>query len=227
MCGRYKLVTPIGKIIDEFSLTGQRPNLRARFNIAPTQESVVVRRGPTGRQLAVMRWGLVPYWAPDKKIAFSTINARAETVATKPAFRDALQSRRCLVVADGFYEWKTEGKTKLPQLFELPGGGLMAFAGLYERWEKGGVPLETFTIICTGANPSVAPIHNRMPAILPPAQWDKWLDTENYSAASVLPLLETPSQTLTVTPVSRKLNAVANDAPDVLEPDVEEQPKLL
>ncbi len=225
MCGRYKLTTPTGQIFETFRLTGARLNLRERFNIAPTQEAPVIRSTPTGRQLAMMRWGMVPQWAPDTRSAANAINARAETVAEKPTFRDALQSRRCLIAADGFYEWLTKGKIKQPHLFQLADGGAFAFAGLWERWEKGETPLETFTIICTDANPSVAAIHHRMPVILTPDQWERWLDV-TYDAAAVLPLLKSPSVVLTTTRVSQKLNKVDNDDPSVLEAEPEKEPTL-
>lgn len=226
MCGRYKLTTSIGEIFETFTLTGNRLNLPLRFNIAPTQEAPVIRSFPTGRQLAIMRWGLVPQWAPDTKMAASAINARAETVAEKPTFREALRTRRCLIPADGFYEWTTNGKTKQPHLFQIADGGVFAFAGLWERWEKGGTPLETFTIIVTEANPSVSHIHHRMPVILTPDQWERWLDVERYDVAAILPLLQSPSVVLTTTRVSQKLNKVDNDDASVLEEEPEKEPTL-
>jgi len=226
MCGRYKLTTPTGVIFETFSLTGPRLNLRPRFNIAPTQDAPVIRSFPTGRQLAIMRWGLVPQWAPDTKMAASAINARAETVAEKPTFREALQSRRCLIPADGFYEWTTQGKTKQPHMFQVADGGVFAFAGLWERWEKGSEPLETFTIIVAPANPSVSHIHHRMPVILTPDQWERWLDVERFDAAAVLPLLQTPDIVLTAKRVSPKVNKVENDDESVLVEEPEREPTL-
>lgn len=226
MCGRYKLTTPTGEIVETFKLNGPRLNLRRRFNIAPTQEAPVIRNFPTGRQLAIMRWGLVPQWAPDTKMAAGAINARAETVAEKPAFREALRARRCLIPADGFYEWTSQGKTKQPHLFQIADGGVFGFAGLWERWEKGDAPLETFTIIVSEANPSVSHIHHRMPVILPPDQWERWLDVKRYDVASVLPLLQTPDVVLTTKRVSQKLNKVENDDETVLEEEPEKEPTL-
>lgn len=231
MCGRYKLVVPTGRIFDEFSLMGRRLNLQPRYNIAPTQEAPVVRLTPTGRQISLIRWGFIPSWSPSLKPGASVpsghINARAETVADKPSFRDAFQHRRCLVVTDGFYEWATVGRVKQPMLFEMRDGGPFAFAGLYECWENGGVPLETFTIICTEANALVGEVHDRMPVILPKDSWSLWLDAGAHGPADALPLLKPfPAADMTVRPVNRSLNRVGVDDPSVLTPSSPEQPSL-
>ena len=218
MCARYKLITPTGVILEYIEARHGRPNLPARYNIAPTQSAPIVHATPTGRQIATLRWGLIPSWAKDAKIAFSTINARAETVAEKPAFRDALRQRRCLVIADGYYEWKTMSDGKQPYLFARKDAALMAFAGLWERWEKGGEPIETFTIIVTAANALVQSVHDRMPVILDPAYFGAWLDTSN-PPADVLPLLKPyEGADLEMTAVSRKLNSVHNEGPDLMDP---------
>ncbi len=228
MCGRYKLVAPTGRVFDEFSLTGLRLNLQPRYNLAPTQDAPVVRKMPhgmpSGRQISMIRWGLIPGWSPalspGAPLGSGQINARAETVAEKPTFRDALKHRRCLVIADGFYEWQTEGHEKLPMLFEMKDGGVFAFAGLWERSEKGSTPLETFTIICTAANALVGTVHDRMPVILPKEHWDKWLDVEGASVSDVLPLLTPyPADTMTVRPVSQRLNKVSADDASLLTPE--------
>lgn len=231
MCGRYKLVAPVGRIFDEFSLVGLRPNLPARYNIAPTQDAAIVRRMPTGRQIALIRWGLIPAWAPAQRpgVAIPTgqINARAETVAEKPSFREALRYRRCLVIADGFYEWAQEGREKQPMLFEATDGGLLAFAGLYERWEKGETPLESFTIICTQANALVDRVHDRMPVILPREYWDMWLDPNLHDAGAVTPLLTSyPADAMTMRPVNRDLGKVGRDDESLLVPQPPQQPSL-
>jgi len=217
-CGRYKLTTPTGVIVEDFNIRAGRPNLRARYNIAPGQTAPVVRLGPSGRQLATLRWGLIPSWAKDAKMNAATINARAETVQEKPAFRDALKQRRCLVPADGFYEWKTEaGDRKQPYMFACKDAGLMAFAGLWERWEQGGEVVESFTIVVTKANEVVGAIHDRMPVILAPEHFDQWLDTERYPPADVAALL-TPfsAAAMKAEPVSINLNNVANEGPELL-----------
>ena len=141
-----------------------------RYNLAPTQSIPVVRMADGKRQLLAMHWGLIPSWAKDPKIGYSTINARADTVATKPAFRTALKKRRCLVVADGYYEWQAQGKIKQPYLYELDGGKPFAFAGLWEQWlgadHQAAEPLESCTIITTDANPLASKIHNRINPIV-------------------------------------------------------------
>jgi len=227
MCGRYKLAAPTGRVFDEFSLTGRRLNLQPRYNLAPTQEAPVIRRTPTGRQISLIRWGLIPAWSPATQrgapLPTGQINARAETVAEKPTFRDAMRHRRCLVPADGFYEWKQEGREKQPMLFERADGGLLAFAGLYERWND----LESFTIICTSANALVGTVHDRMPVILPPGHWEAWLDTDKASVADVLPLLVAyPADAMTVRPVNRRLNKAGEDDEGLLTPEPPKQPSL-
>lgn len=229
MCGRFKLTAPTGRVFDEFSLTGRRLNLQPRYNLAPTQEAAVVRRMPTGRQISMIRWGLIPAWSPAPKpgesIGSGQINARAESVHEKPTFREAFRSRRCLVPADGFYEWTPEGGMKRPMLFERADGGVMAFAGLWETWDKGGdkggAPLETFTIICTAANTLVGRIHDRMPVILTPDQYDLWLDPAVTDTGALLPLLTPyPADEMTVRPVSTRLNKVsAEDDASLLTPE--------
>jgi len=221
MCARYKLTTPTGIIVEDFGICRGRPNLAARYNIAPSQTAPVVRLTPAGREVSLLRWGLVPSWAKDSKMGISTINARAETVAEKPAFREAFAARRCLVVADGFYEWKTEaGDHKQPILFARKDGGLMAFAGLWERWENDLEPIESFTIIVTDANDLVRPIHDRMPVIVEPRHFDAWLDAVHHTAADVAPLLRPyAADVMQATAVSRKLNNVRNEGPDLMVED--------
>ncbi len=220
MCGRYKVTTPTGVIIENFQIRQGRPNLEARYNIAPTQIAPIVRQTPNGRQLAMMRWGLIPSWAKDSKIAFSTINARAETVHEKPAFRDALKHRRCLVIADGYYEWKTEKGGKQPYLFACKDDQPMAFAGLWERWERGPEPVDSFTIVVTESNALTQQIHDRMPVILAPERYDAWLSADAAEATALLrPCAE---DLLSMRPVSRALGNVRNEGPALL--DVEESP---
>ncbi len=217
MCARYKLITPTGVIVEDFNIRAGRPNLPARYNIAPTQDAPVVRLTPSGRQLALLRWGLIPSWAKDSKFKANTINARAETVSEKPTFRDAFKNCRCLVIADGFYEWKTEAGGKQPYLFARKDDRPMAFAGLWQRWEKGPESIESFTIIVTSANDVVSEIHDRMPVILDPKHFDAWLDVDSHSAGEVLPLLKPyPGNLMKRTAVSRRINSVANEGPEVL-----------
>jgi putative SOS response-associated peptidase YedK len=219
MCGRYKLTTPTSVIIEDFNIRRGRLNLAPRYNIAPTQEAPVVRGMGDDRTMSMMRWGLVPSWAKDTKIAFSTINARAETVADKPAFRDALRQRRALVIADGFYEWKSEAGGKQPYLFARCDGRPMAFAGLWEHWtppDGAGEAIDSFTIIVTAANDLMRDVHDRMPVILNPDAFDTWLDPRSPSNA-IMPLLRPYDAALMQkTSVSRAVNSVKNEGPEIL-----------
>ncbi len=205
MCGRFTLRTPLTVLSQQFLFElGGLPQDEwgaPRHNICPTQDVAVVRQAVAGgpRELTMLHWGLIPSWAKDKKIASSLINARCETVAEKPAFRTALTRRRCLILADGFYEWKKEGKQKLPFIFEAKDNQPFAFAGLWERWRGCGpdgkradesLPaLESCTIVTTAANDLCRPIHERMPVILDPADYDLWLNPAVTDAQRLLPLL--------------------------------------
>ena len=178
---------------------------RPRYNIAPTQCVAVVRLMDGKRQLAMLHWGLIPR-AKDTKLAYSTINARADTVATKPAFRSAFKKRRCLVMADGYYEWQKDGKAKLPWLYEL--GEPFAFAGLWESWQG----LESCTIITTDANELASQVHNRMPVILDPADYDGWLAGED------IPLIPFPPERMTARSVSTFVNNARNEGAECVAP---------
>jgi putative SOS response-associated peptidase YedK len=178
MCGRFSLSTP-GETLKELFGLDAVPELEPRYNIAPAQSvPVVLRAGHVAGPVLVMkRWGLVPWWATDPKLGARMINARAETLTSKPAFRDAVRERRCLVPADGFYEWVQDGRRRQPIHFHLKDGQPFAFAGLWELWRPAGADaLDTFTIITTRANELVAPVHDRMPVILPEEWWEDWLD---------------------------------------------------
>ena len=183
MCGRYTQLMAWSELVELYRIAAgaaAAPNLPPRYNICPTQKVPVVRTAAgTGRELVMMRWGLVPAWSKDTAIGSRLINARAETVAEKPSFRGAYKSRRCLIPADGFYEWRRQGDgPKQPYRITLAGGAPFALAGLWERWEKApdGKVLETCTIITTAANLFLRPIHHRMPVILDAAGHDAWLD---------------------------------------------------
>ena len=231
MCGRYSLTTP-AEAVRRFFGYPELPNLMPRANIAPTQEAAAVRLGDDGgRHFVWLRWGLVPAWAKDVSIASKMINARGETVAEKPAFRAAFRARRCLIAADGFYEWKTEGGAKQPYRIARADGALFAFAGLWERWDKAppenapdGAPLETCSIVTTDANDLLRPIHHRMPVILDPADFDPWLDPATPPAQAQSLLRPCPREGLVVYPVSRRVNAVANDDLSLIEP-LDEAPR--
>lgn len=220
MCGRYTftLIDP-DELQETFELTEPPPaGLAPRYNIAPTQPVAVIPNGET-RKLELFRWGLIPSWAKDPKIGNSLINARAETVAEKPAFRAAFKRRRCLILADGFYEWKTEGKKKTPQYIQLSGGKPFAFAGLWEVWHApDGSPLSTCTIITTEPNKLMAEIHDRMPVILPPSAYAAWLTPGELPAAKALALLKPfDARRMTVRAVSTKVNNPKFDAPECIQ----------
>lgn len=221
MCGRYTLSTPTDLLSDLYELETE-VEAEPRFNIAPTQEAPVVRMSADtrARRLDLLRWGLVPFWAKDPSIGNRMINARSETVAEKPAYRVSLRKRRCLVLADGFYEWQATGGPKQPFFFHRQDGDPFAMAGLWDRWEKGEAgPLETFTILTTSPNEVVAPIHKRMPVILQPEDYDRWLDPSLEDLDSLLPLLEPASDTLLeAVAVSTYVNNPAHEGPDCIEP---------
>jgi putative SOS response-associated peptidase YedK len=179
MCGRYRLSRRKQILEEQFAAVSDDADWSPRYNIAPTQFVPVIRQTPRNatRELSLIRWGLVPSWAKDSSKAAAMINARSETAASKPAFCDALRFRRCLIPADGFYEWQKLGKMKQPYCFEVNRGELFAFAGLWETWNNpGGKPLETCSILTTGPNAVTAPVHDRMPVILDPHCYDLWLD---------------------------------------------------
>ena len=211
-----------------FGFTGPLPNWPARFNVAPTQNVPAVRlktqagsAGPDAaleRELVALRWGLVPYWAKDLSIGARMINARAESLAEKPAFRAAFRARRCLIPADSFYEWRKTPTGKQPYRIGLDGGTpaempLFAFAGLWERWDKAGdgVPVESCTIVTTDANELLRPIHERMPVILAPADYAAWLDPATPLQVAYALLKPYPAEAMTAYPISTRVNSVRND----------------
>ena len=223
MCGRFTLISP-GEVLAEFFELAEVPALTPRYNIAPTQPAPVVRvdREHQARQFDWLHWGLVPSWAKDPSIGARMINARAETVADKPAFRSALRYRRCLVVADGFYEWqKVEGqKRKQPHYIRMEGGQPFAFAGLWEHWEGAdGSVLESCVIITTDPNELMQKLHNRMPVILRPEDFGRWLDPTIQGGDRVQALLAPcPPDEMKAFPVSTVVNNPSNDAPACVEP---------
>jgi putative SOS response-associated peptidase YedK len=216
MCGRYELHTNPAALALAFGLSFP-PQLRARYNIAPMQDVPIIRHGRDGaRELAHARWGLVPRWAKDPSIGNKMINARSETLAEKPSFRTAFKHHRCLLPADGFYEWKTApGGGKQPIHIGMKDGAPFAFAGLSERWlSPAGEVLDTCTIATTSANALLAPLHDRMPVIVPAASYDRWLDV---TQADVLDLLAPyPAEAMRWYPVSPRVNSVRNDDPTLL-----------
>jgi putative SOS response-associated peptidase YedK len=228
MCGRFTLRTPLTVLSQQFLFElGDLPPaapIVPRYNIAPTQIVLAVRQTEPGskRKPALLHWGLIPSWAKDTKNASGLINARCETLAEKPSFRTALCKRRCLILADGFYEWKKEGKQKLPHYFQLRGEKPFAFAGLWERWRgpdrSADEPLESCTIVTTTANELCGPFHDRMPVILEPADYDLWLDPSVSECEKLLPLLSSfPADQMQTRQVNPRVNNVRNDDEAVLQ----------
>ncbi|QXJ36995.1 Putative SOS response-associated peptidase YedK [Parageobacillus caldoxylosilyticus] len=218
MCGRFSLTVDIVQLqaLFRFVYTGTFP---PRFNIAPSQEVLTVVQENGIRIGKMMKWGLVPSWANDPKIGWKMINARAETVDEKASFRHALKRRRCLILADGFYEWKKEGAKKIPYRFTLRNGEPFAFAGLWERWDKQGEPLYTCTIITTTANELVSTIHERMPVILPPERQEAWMDPRLEDSDYVKSLLQPyPAEEMKMYEVSTIVNSPKNDVMECIEP---------
>ena len=214
MCARYSLTVTDSALAEVFDLADV-PVFEPRWNIAPTQLGPVVVEGPKGvRRIQPMRWGLVPSWADDPAIGTRMINARSETAASKPSFRSAMRARRCLVPADGFYEWQLVDGAKQPSLIRRGDRRPFAFAGLWESWTRGDRSLETFTILTTEPNEVLRPIHDRMPVIVAPADFAAWLDPDARDAAVVAPLLRPcdPAGWEAV-PVSRYVNDPRHEGP--------------
>jgi putative SOS response-associated peptidase YedK len=220
MCGRFTLITSGEAIAEQFHLP-QVPELTPRYNVAPSQPVAAVRRSSHngGRELALFQWGLVPSWAKDPKIGSRMINARSETAAEKPSFRAAFKRRRCLVPADGFYEWQRQEGGKQPFYIRMQSGQPFALAGLWEHWEGAGGIIESCTLLTTEPNDLVRPLHNRMPVVLAPQDYDLWLDVSIQDRDLLQPLLKPyPSPDMVAYPVSTWVNRPANDGPRCIEP---------
>lgn len=218
MCGRFTQTRSGEAIAQTFSLK-TTPDPQPRYNIAPTQPvSAIAQPGET-REYRVFQWGLVPSWAKDPSIGNRMINARAETVAEKPSFRAAFKRRRCLIVADGFYEWQRTGKQKQPYYIQV-NEDLFGFAGLWEKWESGdGSYLETCTILTTVPNELMADIHNRMPVIVHPDDYDLWLDPSLQDGQHLQHLLRPyEADTMQLYPISQTVNNPRNETPACIEP---------
>ena len=228
MCGRFTQRLSWRELHELLDLIGPALNLRPRYNVAPAQTIAAVRSGPDGRTLSMLRWGLIPAWAKEPNIGYKLINARSETAHEKPSFRAAWKACRCLIPADGFYEWAraAKGRAKRPWLFAMKDGSGFAFAGLWESWQvreglaltgslaelEPGDTLETCTILTTEANATVAPVHPRMPVILQPDAFAPWLAGES------VPLAPYPADAMTAHPVSTLVNKPANDDERCVEP---------
>jgi putative SOS response-associated peptidase YedK len=215
MCGRYRLSKRKQIVEEYFDTASDEPDWNPRYNIAPTQPVPVIRQNPKEprRELSLLRWGLIPSWAKDTSGAARMINARSETAGTTPAFRDALTSRRCLVPADGFYEWQRVGKAKQPYCFELNDGELFAFAGVWDRWkDPSGHWIKSCSILTTTPNAVTQTVHDRMPVILDTGNYDLWLDPGMKDANTACEMLKPYSAHLMrCYPVSSRVNHAAND----------------
>jgi putative SOS response-associated peptidase YedK len=219
MCGRFTLRTPARDLVEIFELL-REPDLSPRYNIAPTQNVAVIRQDGKSRQLSLMRWGLVPAWSKDPKGGPPLINARSETIATKPSFRTAFKRRRCLIPADGFYEWQkqADSKTKIPYYIRMSKDRAFAFAGLWETWHgKDDPALDSCTIVTTEANDLMRPLHDRMPVILPEENFAQWLDPKNANVPELEGLLRPYSpREMTAFPISTLVNSARNDCPECI-----------
>jgi putative SOS response-associated peptidase YedK len=217
MCGRYLIITN-PEAIRQFFQYPEQPNFPARYNVSPTQPIPIVRLTEGRRQFALVRWGLIPAWVKDPRAFSLLINGRGESVNDKPAFRNAMKRRRCLIAADGFYEWKDHGGRKRPYVVQLRGGGPIAFAGLWESWiGPNGEEMETAAIITTGANSDVSHVHHRMPVIIPQEAFDLWLDPNVDTATATALIAPPPAGLLEAYEISTAVNCVANDSPALLD----------
>ncbi len=229
MCGRFVSSSPPDEIAQYFDAVNDVPEaLEPNYNVAPTQDVYAVLADGGVRKVESLHWGLVPFWAKDPKVGNRMINARAETLATKNAYKRALQKRRCIIPADGFYEWKVVPgqKQKQPMYINRPDGEPLAFAGLWEVWRNKDVPgdeLHSCTIITTSANDTMAPVHDRMPVLLPPSAWDTWLNPEIDDVELLGKfLVPAPNELIELRPVSTEVNNVRNQGAhltDRVDPD--------
>lgn len=222
MCGRFALITTGSELAEQFDVPlVQSPALTARYNVAPTQPVTAVRlnRESGVRELTFLNWGLIPFWAKDPSIGSRMINARAETVTEKPSYRNAFKYRRCLIPADGFYEWQKQNGRKQPMFVHAADGHALAFAGLWETWQSPeGSVIESCTILTTTPNELMQPIHNRMPVIIAPEDYSMWLDPGPRPDDALHLLRPYPSERLAARPVSTVVNNPRNDVPECIAP---------
>lgn len=219
MCGRSTLHDAPTNVLEHFRLPPVLPGFKPSYNIAPTQDQwTIALDGDGNPSVKQRRWGLVPSWAKDISVGNRMINARADSVADKPSFRDAMQSRRCLVLADGYYEWTVRGKSKVPMYFHLEGNRAFAMAGLWERWDGGEAPLETCTIITTAASAHTREFHHRMPVVLTLDGAQSWLDASTPRQAVHQLLVPYERNDLVGHEVSRTVNSAANDRAECIAP---------
>lgn len=219
MCGRYTFTSAPEAIRQLFGYLEQ-PDFPPRYNIAPTQPIPIVRLAEDVRHFALVRWGLLPSWVKDPKVFSLLVNARGESISDKPAFKSAMKYRRCLVPADGFYEWQRDGERRRPFYVRAKSGSPLAFAGLWEVWTgPNGEEVETAAIVTTRANGTLSPIHDRMPVIVPPEAFDLWLNCQEVDATTATALIApAPDDLLEAYEISPAVNRTANDSPRLLDP---------
>jgi putative SOS response-associated peptidase YedK len=219
MCGRYTLTTPQEELLAFLDHPAGEPVHEPRYNIAPTQLAPALVLGRQGPRIGLLRWGLIPFWTSRSSGGAGFINARSESVADRPAFREPFRRRRCLILADGFYEWKREGGRRAPHWIHLPSREPFAFAGIWDRWmSEGEEPIYSFAILTTEASPSLRSIHDRMPVILSRAAHEIWLRRESSHSDLVELLRPYPDTVLEAWEVSTRVNSPENDDPSVLDP---------
>jgi putative SOS response-associated peptidase YedK len=217
VCGRYALSAEASELVEAFDVPLPDFEVRPRYNIAPSQQAPVVAEDRRGRRMGLLTWGLVPEWQDEPGKGF--INARSESVLEKPSFRDAVERRRCLVPADGFYEWKAEGKSKHPFWIHPEGGGLLSFAGIWERWSRPGMESRhTFAILTMPASLEVEPVHDRMPVVVLASDRLAWLDRETDGKTALALVRGRPAPHLVCRPVSTRVNRPKEDDPGLIEP---------
>lgn len=223
MCGRFTFAISPEMLSAIFGVSSLE-DLPRRFNIAPTQQVLVIRGTDAGNQAAFLRWGLIPSWARDPSIGSRMINARSESVHEKPAFRHAIRYRRCIIPAGGFYEWMEEGGKKFPRYVRMKDAAPMGFAGIWDHWKNpAGETMETCSILTTASNRLIRPLHDRMPVILPPQEYDLWLDRNIIEPETLQPLYQPyPEDLMEMYPVSPFVNNPRNDSPACIEPFREE-----
>ncbi|KQU58640.1 hypothetical protein ASG66_16600 [Bacillus sp. Leaf406] len=218
MCGRFSLIESVHELQQQFEFD-LSADLQPRFNIAPSQEVFSIISDGKKRRGGTLRWGLIPHWAKEAKIGYKMINARAEGIEKKPSFREPFRKKRCLIIADGFYEWKKVDDRKQPYRFIMKDGKPFAFAGLWETWKKGDAPLHTCTIITTTPNAVTEDVHDRMPVILKRRDYARWLDPSNQAVDELKSLLVPyPAEEMELYAVSELVNSPKNDVADVLSP---------
>jgi putative SOS response-associated peptidase YedK len=222
MCGRFVGFRPLTELMAYFPIDVSNVDASENFNVAPSQEVLAIARYAEKNHLVKFNWGLVPFWAKDKRIGNRMINARSETAASKPSFRNAFRKKRCLILADGFYEWTGDKGRRQPMFLTLPDGNPFAFAGLWETWDnqgKEGPPYRSCTIITREASASVRSIHHRMPVILRPEAYGPWLDPDNQDVSVLQKVIQNQICTeLAAVSVSRQVNSVKYNRPDNIQP---------